>query len=465
MTDARATSGPAASLGPRVLVVGGGLAGIAAALACADAGASVRLLEARPRLGGATWSTERDGLVVDNGQHVFLRCCSAYRGLLRRLGVESLVSIQPRLAVPVLAPNARPAWLRRDPLPAPAHLARSLLGYRLLPLRDRLHVVRTARRLGRLDPADPGVDAQRLGDWLAAQGESPAAIDGFWDLLVRPTLNLPARDASLALSAFVFQQGLLRSAGAGDIGVSSVPLDRLHAEPALRALREAGVEVLTRCRIDAIDASAAGAAVVRAGGSRLDADAVIVACDHEAAARLLPADAGIDRAALERLGRAPIVNLHAVFDRAVLPWPFAAAVGSPLQWLFDRSAAQRGLGPSEQYLAVSLSAADEWMGRSREDLARVFLPAFAELLPAARSAKVLRFFVTCERAATFAQLPGTARLRPAARTRHPSLFVAGAWTATGWPATMEGAVLSGLSAAREALLAAAPERRLPAEAA
>jgi squalene-associated FAD-dependent desaturase len=464
MTGARRTSGPADSAGPRILVVGGGLAGIAAALACADAGARVRLLEARPRLGGATWSTERDGLAVDNGQHVFLRCCTAYRGLLSRLGVTSLVAIQPRLSIPVLAPGARPAWLRRDRLPAPAHLARSVLGYGHLPLRDRLRAARTAGRLGRLDPSDPEFVAQSLGDWLSRQGECPAAIVRVWDLLVRPTLNAPARDASLALSAFVFQEGLRRSPGAGDVGISKVPLDRLHAEPAALALRDARVEVTTRCRVDAIDAPAQGAVAVCAEGARFDADAVIAACDHEAAARLLPASAGLDRAALLRLGRAAIVNLHVVFDRPVLPHPFAAAVGSPLQWLFDRSAAQRDPG-SSQYLAVSLSAADEWVGRSREELARVFLPAFAELLPAARDAKVLRFFVTCERAATFAQLPGTGRLRPGARTQHPSLLVAGAWTATGWPATMEGAVRSGLSAAREALRSAGRHQRLPAEAA
>ena len=449
---------------PRVAVVGGGLAGMAAALACGDAGCEVTLFEARPRLGGATWSTERHGLAIDNGQHVFLRCCTAYRALLRRLGVEDRVAIQPRLAIPVLAPGAPAAWIRRDPLPAPAHLARSLLGYRHLPLRDRLRAARTAGRLGRLAASDPGVDAQRLGDWLAAQGESPAAIDRFWDLLVRPTLNASARDASLALSAFVFQEGLLRSPEAGDVGISKVPLDQLHAEPAARALRDAGVEVTTRCRIDAIEAPATGSAALRAGGARFDAEAVIVACDHEAAAGLLPAEAGIDRAAIERLGRAPIVNLHVVFDRPVLPWPFAAAVGSPLQWLFDRSGPQTGLG-SSQYLAVSLSAADEWVGRSREELARVFLPAFAELLPAARTARVSTFFATGERAATFAQIPGTAGLRPAARTRHPSLFVAGAWTATGWPATMEGAVRSGLHAASAALHAAGRARGLPAEAA
>jgi squalene-associated FAD-dependent desaturase len=495
-----------------VVVVGGGLAGIAAALACADAGASVRLLEARPRLGGATWSTEHEGLAVDNGQHVFLRCCSAYRGLLRRLGVEHRVALQPRLAIPVLSPGAPPAWIRRGRLPAPAHLAGSLLGFHPLGLRDRLRAARTALRLGRLDPADPKLDAQRLGDWLAAQGESAEAIDTFWDLLVRPTLNAPAREASLALAAFVFQEGLLRSASAGDVGFASAPLDRVHAEPAAAALAAAGVPVATRCRVEAVEAPPAGAPAVRVGGARLDADAVILATDHEAAARLLPAAAGVDRDALARLGRAPIVNLHVVFDRPVLPFPFAAAVRSPLQWLFDRTSAQQGCGAAaqrgeaersssgraqgcgaaaqrgeaersssgraqgcgaaaqrgeaerSQYVAISLSAADEWLGRSREELARVFLPAFAELLPAARAARVLRFFATAERAATFAQVPGTARLRPGARTAHPGLLLAGAWTATGWPATMEGAVRSGLAAA-DAALAAGRRAGLPAEAA
>ncbi len=315
-----------------------------------------------------------------------------------------------------------------------------------------------------------GDDAQRLGDWLAAQGESPASIDAFWDLFVRPTLNLPAREASLALTAFVFQQGLLRTADAGDVGYPSVPLDRVHAEPAATELAKAGALVATRCRVEAIEAPPAGAPAVRADGARLGADAVILATDHEAAARLLPGASGVDRDALARLGRAPILNLHVVFDRAVLPWPFAAAVRSPLQWIFDRTSAQpgetdRGKAGRSQYVAVSLSAADEWVGRSREDLARVFLPAFAELLPAAATARVTRFFVTCELAATFAQLPGTGRLRPGAQTAHPALFLAGAWTATGWPATMEGAVRSGLAAARAALRASGHPHRLPAEAA
>jgi squalene-associated FAD-dependent desaturase len=448
---------------PRVAVIGGGLAGISAALACADAGARVQLFEARPRLGGATWSHTRDGLAVDNGQHVFLRCCTAYRGLLRRLGVEDRVRLQRRLAIPVLAPGAPAAWIRRGRLPAPAHLAGSLLRHHHLPLRERLRIARTTRRLGRLDAADPRVDALRLGDWLAGQGESGEAIDSFWDLLVRPTLNASAREASLALAAFVFQEGLLRAPDAGDVGMALVPLDRVHAEPAAAALAAAGVPVETRAPVEAIEAPPAGFPAVRANGAWLRADAVILATDHESAAPLLPASAQVDRGALARLGRAPILNLHVVFDRAVLPWPFAAAVRSPLQWIFDRTEGA-GLGAG-QYLVVSLSAAYEWLGRSREELARVFLPAFAALLPAAREARVSRFFATCERAATFAQLPGTARLRPRTRTAHPAFFLAGAWTATGWPATMEGAVRSGLAAARAALLASGASHRLPAEAA
>jgi squalene-associated FAD-dependent desaturase len=448
---------------PQVIVVGGGLAGITAALECAEAGARVSLFEARPRLGGATWSTRRDGLDVDNGQHVFLRCCTAYRGFLRRLGVEHLVTLQPRLSIPVLAPGTGAAWIRRRGLPAPAHLAESLLRYRHVPFADRVRIARTARRLGRLDLKDPATDERRLGEWLAAQGESEAAIDAFWDLLVRPTLNAPAAEASLSLAAFVFREGLLGAADAGDVGYANVPLDQVHAQPAAEALRRLGVAVHTRAPIAAIEALAGEAPAVRAGGARLAADAVILAADHEAAAGLLPEGAGVDGGALARLGRSPILNLHVVFDREVLPWPFAVGVRSPLQWIFDRTRAA-GLAQG-QYLAVSLSAADAWLGRSREELARVFVPAFAELLPAARGARVLRFFATCERTATFAQGPGTARLRPGATTAHPRVFLAGAWTATGWPATMEGAVRSGVAAARAALAAAGRASALPAEAA
>ena len=453
--------------GGHVVVVGGGLAGLTAALDCADAGARVTLLEARPRLGGATWSTRRDDMEVDNGQHVFMRCCTAYRGFLARLGVERLVTLQPRLAVPVAAPGRPTAWIRRAPLPSPAHLAPSLLRFHHIPLAERVRAARTARRIAGLSLDDPTLDRVRFGDWLRAAGESEASIDRFWDLLIRPTLNLPARDASLALAAKVVQTGFLERSDAADVGWALAPLRVVHADPAERALRAAGARLLLRAPVNAIETGPDGRPRVVVRGARIDADAVVLAVPHEEAADLLPAGARVDRAALRGLGRAPILNLHVVFDRRVLREPLLAAIDSPLQWIFDRTASS-GLARG-QYLAVSLSAADAYLGLPQAALRARFLPAFEALLPAARGARVERFFVTAERVATFRQAPGTRAARPGPDVGLPRVFVAGAWTDTGWPATMEGAVRSGHAAARTALASlglAPPERAaLPAAAA
>jgi len=430
--------------GRHVVVVGGGLAGLSAGVACVDAGARVTLLESRPRLGGATFSTRLGGIEVDNGQHVFLRCCTAYRGFIGRLGVTELTELQPRLSVPVRAPGGRRAAIRRHPLPCPAHLAPSLLGFSLLPFSARLRAGLTTRRLGALDRDDPALDAVSFGAWLRSQGESEASIARFWDLFVRATLNIPAEEASLQLAAMVYQVGLLTEASAGDIGWSRVPLSRLHADPAAEALRKAGASVRLRSRVTQVDDAG-----VTIDGERLAADAVILAAPNEAAAELLPEAAGVDRDALRRLGRSPIVNLHVLLDRRVVDEPFVATVDSPLQWLFDRS---EGAGLERgQLLAVSLSGAEAWLGRPRAELQQVFERALIALYPAARDARVEQFFVTNEPAATFRQGPGCGASRPGARTALPGLFLAGAWTDTGWPATMEGAVLSGHAAAREAL--------------
>ena len=226
-----------------MVVIGGGLAGIAAALQCAGAGASVTLVEVRRRLGGAAYSFEREGLRLDNGQHVFLRCCTAYRALLERLGSEPLVSLQRRLEIPVLRPGAKRAVLRRGRLPAPLHLARALARYPHLTLAERSSAARAALALARLDPSEPALDRLTFGEWLAEHGQGPAAIGALWDLIALPTLNLPAAQASLALAAFVFRTGLLASASAGDIGFHAAPLGQTIDEPARRALERAGVEV------------------------------------------------------------------------------------------------------------------------------------------------------------------------------------------------------------------------------
>jgi squalene-associated FAD-dependent desaturase len=420
-----------------VAVIGGGLAGITAALRCADGGARVTLFEGRPRLGGLTHSFKRGDLDVDNGQHVFLRCCTSYLGLIDRLGVRAGVALQRRLAIPIVAPGRDRVWLRRDALPAPAHLARSLFGYTPLTVAERLRFITAALALRRVDLDAPATDAQSFGAWLTAHGQSRRAIDTMWDLVGIATLNATADDASLALAAKVFQTGLLTRSSAADIGWSVVPLGELHGTAGRRALLDAGVELLTSVKVASVRPGDAGWDV---DGRRFDH--VISAVPPEVAARILPP--GVLPSSGE-LGTSPIVNLHVVYDRKVLDEPFVAAIDSPLQWIFDRTV-QSGLTDG-QYIAVSLSAADDLIDVPVAELRARMLPALQALLPAARGVEPRDFFVTRERHATFRAAPGTARLRPPAATARPGLWLAGAWTATGWPATMEGAVRSGDSAA------------------
>ncbi len=426
-----------------VVVVGGGVAGIVAALDCAAAGAEVTLVEVRPRLGGAAYSVLRDELWIDNGQHVFLRCCTAYRALLERLGAKDGVELQERLDIPVLAPGRPPQRLRRSGARPPLHLAGALLRYGHLSLRERVSAGRAALALGRQELDD----RRTLGAWLAEHGQSPRAVAALWDLIALPTLNVPAAEASLALGAFVFQRGLLGEAQAGDVGLHRAPLQHIIGDPAARVLAAAGVKVHLRWPAQRVTTVGDRFAVV-GSDSWLPAQAVVVAVPHDRAAALLPEAALRGAVWPGALGTSPIVNLHVVYDRRVFEHRFAAGVETPVQYLFDRTPAD---WREQQYLAVSLSGARREMSMSTEALREHYLPALAELLPAAGGARVERFFATKEHAATFLAAPGTAALRPPAATALEGLALAGAWTATGWPATLEGAALSGHAAAEVVL--------------
>ncbi|MHA6799785.1 hydroxysqualene dehydroxylase HpnE [Bounagaea algeriensis] len=433
---------------PSVLVVGGGLAGITAALHCADRGFAVRLVEGRSLLGGATYSFSRGPLTVDTGQHVLLRCYEHYRALLRRLGVADGVRVQSRLHVPVLSPHREPVALRRWDLPAPAHLAPALCANRWLGVRDRLRAVRTALALRRLEPDDPRLDTASFGDWLRQRGEPQHVTDVLWGMLSTAALNAHPDDASLALAVRVFRTGVLHETASADIGVPRLPLRELHGDPAARALAAAGVAVHANTKVRGIFRGSDGLrAATRDRGrhASLRADHVVLAVPHQQATALV-ADLPVHGASRwSALSAAPIINVHVHYDRAVTEHELCSVVDSPVQWVFDRTAASgatRG-----QYLAVSVSAAWEDVHRRTEEIRARYLPALAAVFPRAAAAGVLDSFVTREPNATFHQTPGTAAHRPAARTTVPGLVLAGAWTATGLPDTLEGAVLSGLRAA------------------
>lgn len=436
-----------------VIVIGGGLAGITATIALRESGVPVTLLEARPKLGGATHSFDRDGLAVDNGQHVFLKCCTAYRGLLDRLGVADQVTVQPRFDVQVRTPHGRDGRLRRLPLPpavhSPLHFGPALAGYRHLNVRERLGAVRAALAMLPLDPADPELDGVALGRWLARHGQGAHARRALWDLFVVSALNISTEEAALGLAAKVCKTALLGAADAADIGMAAVPLGELHGAAAGALLDRLGADVRVRTKVAAIEQAPRGYAVL-AGGELFQADAVVLAVPHTAAADLVPAGAVPDTGAWRKLDASPILNVHVIYDRPVLDVPMFAAIDSPVQWVFDRTGISGlyGTGRGRQYLAVSVSAADDYIDTRTAELRDVFVPALADLMPAARTAGVTEFFVSRERRATFRSVPGSGALRPASRTRLPGCYLAGAWTATGWPDTMEGAVRSGLQAAR-----------------
>ncbi|HEY7325908.1 MAG TPA: hydroxysqualene dehydroxylase HpnE [Streptosporangiaceae bacterium] len=464
--------------GRRVVVIGGGLAGITAAIALRDAGAEVTLLESRPRLGGAATSYARAGMMVDNGQHVFLRCCTHYTALLARLGVTDSVAIQDRFDVTVLAPDG-PARLRRSALPSPLHLARALAGYRLLSLAERAKVGRAALAFGFANPASLALDGQPLGEWLAARGQGERARRRLWDLFIISALNIDGDQASTALAAKVIKTALLGRRDAADIGIATVPLGRLHADATAALLGRLGAQIRLGARATAVERLAGGGFLVRLGrgerapadteelpdtaeGDAVLADGIVLAVPPEQAARLAgPATFG-QAVPWTGLGYSPIVNVHVIYDQQVTDLPFVAAVDSPVQWVFDKTR-QAGV-ETGQYLAVSVSAADDLVDVPTAAIRELFVPALERLFPAAAKASIRDFFVTRERRATFRQGPGCGSLRPGAGTPVPGLVLAGAWTATGWPDTMEGAVRSGHNAAREltSVLASLPATDLSA---
>jgi len=434
----------------RVAVVGGGLAGMAAALAAADGGAEVVAFERRPVLGGLTTSIRHNGLFFDNGQHVFLRCCTAYRGFIDRIGATGQVFLQDRLDVPVLAPGGARASIKRSALPAPLHIAGSLGTYRHLSVRERVRLVRPALALRRLDPDDASLDNVSFGDWLADHGQNKRAVDRLWNLIALPTLNVGAGEASLGLATKVFRVGLLDRSDGGDIGWSRVPLGELHGAIAARALEAAGIETVLGSPVGAIGRAPLGAFTVSCGARSVVVDAVILATPLRVSASI-GASIGpvVGAREAEALGTSPIVNVHLVLDRKVTDLPLAACVDSPVQFVFDRTVASGA--KSGQCLVISLSAADRYMATSSSELVAMFFEALCELFPVARQARLVDAIVTREKAATFRAVPGTRSFRPPTATDLPGLFLAGAWCDTGWPATMEGAVRSGRQAAVQAL--------------
>jgi hydroxysqualene dehydroxylase len=394
----------------RVAIVGGGLAGLAAALELVDAGHEVELHEARPTLGGAVQTLpERDGdppPPPDNGQHIALGCFTEYRRFVERIGKGAALR-REKLRLPVIDERGRVATIGPG---------LGLLGYSHLPLKARIRVARRAFSMRGLKPAE------HQEETFAALIGDPREIDRFWDVFIRPALNLPCHEAGADYGIFTVQTALLAGARASDLLLPTEPLGEMHGSAAGRAL---GDRVRLESRVDRLD--------------DLDADAVVVAAPLAESARLL----GKEPPALED---SPIVSVHLRFDRPILRHRLAALLDSPAHWVFDRGALT-GHEPPEggQYLTVVSSGVPDLLeirGRGLVDLME------AALTDRLGPAELVWSRVSREPRATFAARPGTRRLRWTMRTERPNVLLAGAWVASDWPATMESAVRSGVAAAR-----------------
>jgi len=395
----------------RVAVVGGGLAGLSAALELVDGGHEVELHEGRPTLGGAVQTLpRRDGdpePPPDNGQHIALGCFTAYRRFLERIGEGGSVR-RERLELPVIDERGRPAVI------APSALA--LLRYRHVSLGERLRILRALARWGESQ-------GETFAAALRGHGQSERAVDRFWDVFIRPALNLRSGEASAEAGEFTVRTALLGERSDSDLLLPTRPLGEMHGGAAGRALEQAGAAVLLASRVESLD--------------ELDADGVVVAVPPRESARLLDEPE-------PQLGDSPIVSVHLWFDRLLLRPPFAALLGSDAHWVFDRGALTASPPERGQYLTVVSSGAPELMElRGRELVERIA----GELTRRLGQAELLWSRVSREPAATIAVRPGSEAERRAPQTGRQNVTRAGAWTATGWPPTMEGAVRSGLAAA------------------
>ena len=452
------------------MVLGGGVAGIATAVYLLDRGYRVVLLEARGFLGGRSFSfTDKEREVaVDNGQHVIIKGCSQYLDLLQRLGAVDRWYLQPRLQLSILDSRGNSGSLSSSRLPPPFHLAPSFFRYSHLGFRDKFRVALALARAKFTDRHRPYLEQITFKEWLDRQGQTERAVQNFWNLLLMPTLNDQVQDVSANLGLMIVQEGVLAGSHSADLGYAQDGLLEAFGEPAREYLASQGVRLILGSPIHRLMMKSGEVrAVELSSGETWSGQIFVSALPFDALLRVLPQEA-LEMPYFQRLTgleSSPIVNVHLWYDREVMTQDFCAFVDSPLQWVFNKSRiyARSGLGPkksgaayrrgsnSGQYICISLSAAWQDIDQPREALAERFIDEMAQVFPEAKKSRVERAVVVKQRQATFRCLPGANNLRPASPTPYSNLFLAGEWTNTGWPSTMESAARSGYNAAQAVL--------------
>lgn len=438
------------------LIIGGGFAGLAAGVALAEVGKRVCLLEQKPHLGGRARSF-RDpttGSVVDNGQHIFMGCYHSTIQLLKTLGTLDRIHFQPKLSVPFLDRDGRLTRLDCPDWPSPWHLLVGVLRSGSFTFQQKLEVLRLGKDLRGAGQKSAPAAGESVRAWLGRRGQSEGLQRNFWDLLCIAAMNEDPRIASAQLFERVLRLALFSSPADSRLGIARVGLSECYTAAAAAYIEARGGCVQTGRGVKQILISEGACRGVDLGGDEtIENLPVISAVPWPQLAAVLPGDLLRTEpffAAALALRPAAIISINLWFDAPITDLEFVGLRGTTIQWLFDKS---RILGAADHCVSLVLSGAHEHVKRSKEELLAMALRELGEMLPAVRKAKLQRSLVIKERFATFSPSPQAEPLRPPARTPVHGLYLAGDWTATSLPATIEGAVQSGYTAARELLQA------------
>jgi squalene-associated FAD-dependent desaturase len=459
----------------KIAVFGGGLAGLAASCALASSGFQVSLFERRPYLGGRASSYEHPGTgeVVDNCQHVLLGCCTNLLDFYRRTGVEDKIRWWDRLTF--LEPGGRSSMIEASRLPAPLHGVPSFLRAPCLKFRDKLAV---AAALAALAAKIPDEGTQSFLSWLRVHGQTSRSIEHFWKPVLVSALNEDVDRVSVPSAAQVFRESFLKSPSAGRIGIPTIPLSDLYGK-AGEHISVRGGEIRLRSSLESYRAEFSTVKLCVSGREE-HFDFVVLALPFDALQRLLPQTSAAEplRQALSHFETSPITGIHLWFDRQVTEMEHAVLLDRTIQWMFQKSkflvrGSKHGM-PSQHgqestlegsenvpgrshslaghyggsYIELVVSSSRNLVQKSRNEIVDLALRELGEFFPAARDAKLVKSTVIKEVHATYSPRPGIEAYRPRPETVWPRIFLAGDWTATGWPATMESAVRSGYLAAQ-----------------
>lgn len=437
-----------------VLIIGGGFAGLAAGVVLAKAGRRVHLLEQKPHLGGRarSFADPATGSIVDNGQHLLMGCYHSTLEFLKEIGTLDRIALQPNLRVHFVEPGGKLTTLSCPNLPSPWHVLAGVLRSNSFSWSEKFQIARLGRRLEGKEKAVDGTGQLTVEEWLRRLGQSERVRRYFWDLISIAALNEDPRRAAAAIFARILKLALFTSPADSCLGIPRRGLSDCYTDAARVFIESHGGRIETGRSIKSLCINQGVCdGVLLSDGEKIAAATIVSAVPWYEIVRVVPGDLLRSEPYFTNilaLRPAPIISINLWFDRPITDLDFAGLRGTTVQWLFNRSKVQ---GAGENGISLVLSGAHEHVSRSKEELLSVAIRDLAELFPESRAAKLVHSLVIKERFATFSPCVGVDQLRPAAKSPVRGLYLAGDWTATGLPATIEGAVQSGDAAAREVL--------------